>query len=75
MKDEPEVLVKFRPDVSLAEIKRIAEKNNDRIEDEIEEVKGLVSIDDLDNKDMETVAAQYRQNDGSGYIRRAELRN
>ena len=58
---QPEVLVKFRPDVSLTEIKRIAEKNNDRIEDEIEEVKGLVSIDDLDDKDMETVAAQYRQ--------------
>lgn len=58
---QPEVLVKFRPEVSLAEIKRIAEKNNDRIEDEIEEVKGLVSIDDLDDKDMETVAAQYRQ--------------
>ena len=58
---QPEVMVKFRPDVTLAEIKRIAEKNNDRIEDEIEEVKGLVSIDDLDDKDMETVAAQYRR--------------
>jgi len=58
---QPEVLVKFRSDVSLAEIKRIAEKNNDRIEDEIEEVKGLISIDDLDDKDMETVAAQYRR--------------
>jgi len=58
---QPEVLVKFRADVSLTEIKRIAEKNNDRIEDEIEEVKGLISIDDLDDKDMETVAEQYRQ--------------
>jgi len=58
---QPEVLVKFRSDVSMAEIKRIVEKNNDRIEDEIEEVKGLVSIDDLDDKDMETVAAQYRR--------------
>ncbi len=58
---QPEVLVKFRSDVSLAEIKLIVEKNNDRVEDEIEEVKGLISIDDLDDKDMETVAAQYRR--------------
>ncbi|HLM59706.1 MAG TPA: S8 family serine peptidase [Pyrinomonadaceae bacterium] len=58
---QPEVLVKFRPDVSFTEIKKIAAKNNDRVEDEIEAVKGLISIDDLDNKDMETVAAQYRQ--------------
>ncbi len=58
---QPEILVKFRSGVSLAEIKRIAEKNNDRIEDEIEAVKGLISIDDLDDKDMETVAAQYRR--------------
>jgi subtilisin family serine protease len=58
---QPEVLVKFRPDVNMAEIKKIAAKNNDRVEDEIEAVKGLISIDDLDNKDKETVAAQYRQ--------------
>lgn len=58
---EPEVLVKFRPNVSLAEIKKIASKYNDRVEDEIETVKGLMAIDDLDDKDAETVAAQYRQ--------------
>ena len=56
---EPEVLVKFRPNVSLAEIKKIAEKNNDRVEDEIETVKGLVTIDDLDNADAKKVAEQY----------------
>lgn len=56
---EPEVLVKFRPNVSLADIKKLASKNNDRVEDEIEVVKGLVSIDDLDNADATTVAAQY----------------
>ena len=56
---EPEVLVKFRPNVSLADIKKIAVKNNDRIEDEIESVKGLISIDDLDNADAKTVAEQY----------------
>ena len=58
---EPEVLVKFRPGVSLNDIKKIAEKNNDRLEDEIETVKGLVSIDDLDNADAKKVAEQYAQ--------------
>ncbi len=56
---EPEVLVKLRPNISLSDIKKIAAKNNDRIEDEIESVKGLVAIDDLDNLSAETVAAQY----------------
>jgi subtilisin family serine protease len=56
---EAEVLVKFRSDLSLEEIKRIAAKNNDRIEDEIETVKNLVAIDDLDNLDAKSVAEQY----------------
>jgi subtilisin family serine protease len=56
---EPEVMVKFRPTVNWADIKKLAGKNNDRVEDEIESVKGLVAIDDLDNADAETVAAQY----------------
>ncbi len=55
----PEVLVKFRPNVSLAEIKKFVAKNNDRIEDEIESVKGLTSIDDMDGLDKETVVKQY----------------
>lgn len=58
---QPEVNVKFRPNVSLAEIKKIASKNNDRLEDQIEAVKGLVSIDDLDNADALKVAEQYSQ--------------
>ena len=58
---QPEVLVKFRPNVSLSDIEKIASKYNDRVEDKIEIVKGLVAIDDLDGKDAETVAAQYRQ--------------
>ncbi len=57
----PEILVKFRSNVSEAEIAKLAAKNNDRIEDEIESVKNLVSIDDLDNADAETVAAQYNK--------------
>ncbi len=56
---EPEVLVKFRSDVKLSEIKRIAAKNNDRVEDEIESVQNLVSIDDLDNLDATQVAKMY----------------
>ena len=56
---EPEVLVKFKPGVTMAEIQRLAARNNDRVEDEIEIVKGLISIDDLDNADSETVARQY----------------
>jgi subtilisin family serine protease len=58
---QPEVLVKFRPEVSLAEIKKIAAKNNDKVEDEIEAVKNLISLDDLDGLDADAVAAQYRQ--------------
>jgi subtilisin family serine protease len=57
----PEVLVKFRPEVSLAEIKRLASKNNDTVEDEIETVKNLVAIDDLDGLDAKKVAEQYGQ--------------
>ncbi|MEP6848540.1 MAG: hypothetical protein ABI999_06770, partial [Acidobacteriota bacterium] len=55
----PEVLVKFRTGVTLADIKRIAGLNHDQVNDEIESVKGLTVIDDLDNADATTVAAQY----------------
>jgi subtilisin family serine protease len=58
---EAEVLVRFKSNVSLTEISKIAAKNNDRIEDEIETVKGLVAIDDLDNANAEKVAEQYQQ--------------
>ena len=58
---EPEVLVKFRPDVSLAEIKKVVMKNNDQIEDIFQQEKGWFSIDDLDNADAQTVAEQYAQ--------------
>lgn len=55
----PEVLVKFKTGVSLADIKKIVTGNHDVMEDEIESVKGLVAIDDLDNADAATVAKQY----------------
>ncbi|HET6424658.1 MAG TPA: hypothetical protein VFG20_13295, partial [Planctomycetaceae bacterium] len=56
---EPEVLVRFKSGLSVAEIKRIASRSNDRVEDEIESVDGLVAIDDLDNADAADVARQY----------------
>lgn len=62
--NEPEVLVRFKPGVTLAEIKKITAMNNDVVEDEIEAVKGLTAIDDLDNADAETVAEQYREMSG-----------
>ncbi len=56
---EPEVLVRFKSGLTVADIKRIASRNNDRVEDEIESVSGLVAIDDLDNANAEDVARQY----------------
>ncbi|MDQ4123652.1 MAG: S8 family serine peptidase [Acidobacteriota bacterium] len=58
---EPEVLVRFKPNISLAEIKKIADRKNDLVEDEIESVKNLVAIDDLNNRSPEAVAEEYRQ--------------
>ncbi len=58
---EPEVMVRFKPGVSVQEKKKIAGRLNDRIEDRIESVTGLVAIDDLDNASPEAVAEQYRQ--------------
>lgn len=56
---EAEVLVRFKPGVSLDAIRKLAARNNDLMEDEIESVKGLVSIDDQDNADAEATARQY----------------
>lgn len=56
---EPEVLVRFKPGVKLSDIKKIAGRFNDRVEDNVESVKGLVAIDDLDGADMSAVAQQY----------------
>ena len=57
--DEPEVLVRFKPGVSVERMDEIAASLNDRLEDEIESVEGLASIDDLDDADAESVAAEY----------------
>jgi len=55
----PEILVKFRSGVSLDRIRQIAALSNDRLEDEIEAVDNLVVIDDLDDANAASVAAQY----------------
>ncbi|MBK8466301.1 MAG: S8 family serine peptidase [Chloracidobacterium sp.] len=58
-KSSPEVLVRFKQGVSLAQIREIAVENNDSLADEIESVSGLTVIDDLDNADAQWVADQY----------------
>jgi len=58
-KGEPEVLVRFRPGVTLEQIRSIAAGNHDSVVDEIEAVDGLAEIDDLDNASPEAVADQY----------------
>ena len=55
----PEVIVRFKPGFSLDKIRAIASTNHDKVFDEIESVKGLTIIDDLDNADAAAVARQY----------------
>lgn len=56
-----ELLVKFKPSVSHDEIRRLIAGLNDQIEDEIEAVPNLESIDDLDDESVDTAVAQYRR--------------
>src|SRR5258708_32166541 len=56
----PDVLVRFKPGVSLDRIRAIAAANHDVLEDEIESVSGLSVIDELDDaEDAQTVADHY----------------
>jgi subtilisin family serine protease len=55
----PEILVKFRAGVSPDTIDQITNRFNDRIQDEIEAVPGLVTIHDPDNRDAQALLAQY----------------
>jgi len=55
----PEVLVRFKPGTSLDEIRGVAAAHHDRLADEIESVKGLSVIDDLDDADPQAVASEY----------------
>ena len=55
----PEVLVKFKPGVSLEAIDALTAGFNDRVEDRIENAPRWEAIDDLDNADMYETVAQY----------------
>lgn len=57
--DKPEVMVRFKPGVTLDRIRAIAASNHDVLKDNIESVSGLTTIDDLDDADPAAVAAQY----------------
>lgn len=56
---EAEVLVRFKSHVSLTEKRKIAGRLNDRIDDRLELVRGLVAIDDLDNAGVDRIVAEY----------------
>jgi len=56
---DAEVIVRFKPGVSLSEMRTIAATKNDRVVDEDESVPGLAFIDDLDNADPAGDAADY----------------
>ncbi|HEX8559570.1 MAG TPA: S8 family serine peptidase [Pyrinomonadaceae bacterium] len=56
---DAEVLVRFREGVSAERVEAIAARLNDRVEDRVESVEGLASIDDLDDASPEAVAAEY----------------
>ena len=55
----PEVLVKFKPGVSLNRIEQITLGFHDQTEDRIENAPGWSAIDDLDNADASSTVAQY----------------
>ena len=55
----PEVLVKFKSDVSRETIEALISRMNDRVEDRIENAPGWEAIDDLDNADAAATVAQY----------------
>jgi subtilisin family serine protease len=56
---DADVLVRFRAGVSEERVQAIAARLNDRVEDEIESVEGLATIDDLDGESAEEVASEY----------------
>ncbi len=56
----PEILVRFKPEVELSQIHRIAAALNDRVDDNYEAINGLVAIDDLDDADISDLLRQYQ---------------
>jgi subtilisin family serine protease len=56
---DADVLVRFRAGVSEERKQAIAAGLNDRVEDEIEAVEGLTTIDDLDGESVEDIVSDY----------------
>ena len=56
---DADVLVRFRAGVSEERKQAIAARLNDRVEDEIEAVDGLTTIDDLDGERVEEIVNDY----------------
>jgi subtilisin family serine protease len=56
---EPEVLVRFREGVSAERVRALTAGFNDEVEDQIETVGNLYSVDDRDDAAAAAVAAQY----------------
>lgn len=56
----PDLLVKFRDGVSAQTIDEITTRLNDQVQDRIETVPGLTTIDDRDDGDPAVTAADYR---------------
>jgi subtilisin family serine protease len=54
-----EVLVRFRSDLTAAQIEALTARLNDRVEDRYEAVSGLTAITDLDGIAAQDVVAQY----------------
>jgi subtilisin family serine protease len=59
-RNDAEVLVRFRSGTTLATIKSLTARLNDRVEDQIESVNGLAVIEDQDGMDAQAVADEYR---------------
>ncbi|HWS53169.1 MAG TPA: S8 family serine peptidase [Pyrinomonadaceae bacterium] len=70
---EPEVLVRFRPGVSAERIRALVARLNDRVEDEIESVGGLVAVDDFDGASAAEVAREYEALPEVEYAERNEM--
>jgi subtilisin family serine protease len=69
---DPEVLVRFKAGTNLEMIRALAASKHDKVVDDIESVKGLVAIDDLDDADVQSVVNQYAS---LGNVEYAEANN
>lgn len=57
----PEVLVKFKSEMSREALDSLSSQFNDVVEDRIENAPGWAAVDDLDNASPAEIVAQYRK--------------